>query len=211
MERRSKSTRTRPVRDRAQTESNIVDAVGTVLIRDGFRALGINTVAREAGVDKVLIYRYFGGLPDLMRAFGSRIRLWPEPEELLGPDPKAFHTLPIGERYAIVFEHLVDALRARPLTIELLAAEMLDRQALGDILVEQREAWSAEVRKAFGGKAAMRRSDFHALTLLLVGGAQYLLVRSRSTRAFEGIDLQSDRGWNRLKASVRKATLALFA
>lgn len=211
MERKHRSTTTEPARDRAGREARILDAVGAVLLRDGFRSLGINTVAREAGVDKVLIYRYFGGLPDLVRAFGARTRLWPEPTELLGPDLKAFQALPMAERYAVFFEHLVDALRARPLTIEVLAAEMVDRDLLGDILVEQREAWSAEVRKAFGGKAAMRRHDFHGLTLLLVGGAQYLLVRSRSTRAFEGIDLQSDKGWNRLKASVRKAALALFA
>lgn len=62
--------RTRP-RDRAATEERILAAVGQVLARDGFAAGGVNAVAREAGVDKVLICRYFGGLPGLLRAWGA--------------------------------------------------------------------------------------------------------------------------------------------
>ena len=54
-------------RDRAATEERILTAVGEVLARDGFAAIGVNAIAKQAGVDKVLIYRYFGGLPELLR------------------------------------------------------------------------------------------------------------------------------------------------
>ena len=68
------ATRTR---DRAATEERILAAVGEVLARDGFGAIGINTIAREAQVDKVLIYRYFGGLPELLKTWGASGRFWP--------------------------------------------------------------------------------------------------------------------------------------
>ena len=58
-------------RDRAVTEERMLAAVGEVLARDGFHAVGINAIAREAGVDKVLIYRYFGGLGELLQAWGA--------------------------------------------------------------------------------------------------------------------------------------------
>ncbi|RJF88756.1 TetR/AcrR family transcriptional regulator [Oleomonas cavernae] len=48
-------------RDRAATQARLVAAAGNVLARDGFAALGVNRIAVEAGCDKVLIYRYFGG------------------------------------------------------------------------------------------------------------------------------------------------------
>ncbi|MFU8830406.1 MAG: hypothetical protein ACNA8P_13365 [Phycisphaerales bacterium] len=35
----------------------MIRAVGTLLARDGFQGMGVNAVAREAGVDKVLIAR----------------------------------------------------------------------------------------------------------------------------------------------------------
>ena len=44
------------IRDRGQTQQILIGAVGRVLAKDGFVGLGINTIAREAGVDKVLIY-----------------------------------------------------------------------------------------------------------------------------------------------------------
>ena len=48
--------------------------------------VGVNAIAREAGVDKVLIYRYFGGLPELLRQWGASGRFWPSVDELLGDD-----------------------------------------------------------------------------------------------------------------------------
>ena len=57
-------------RDREATRARLIAAVGNLLAREGFKGLGVNAVAREAGVDKVLIYRYFGGLPELIVAFG---------------------------------------------------------------------------------------------------------------------------------------------
>lgn len=44
-------------RNRPHTESRIIRSVGTVLEDDGFEKVGINLIARTAGVDKVLIYR----------------------------------------------------------------------------------------------------------------------------------------------------------
>ena len=41
------------------------------------------------------------------------------------------------------------------------------------------------------------------MVLLLVGGVQYLAMRSRKIRIFGGVNIQSDAGWNDLKASVR--------
>ena len=105
-------------RDRAATEDRILEAVGAVLARDGFSALGVNAIAKQAGVDKVLIYRYFGGLPELLRAWGESGRFWPSVDELLRREPELLGK-PAAERYTRFFEHFIDELRARPLTLEL--------------------------------------------------------------------------------------------
>ena len=77
-----------PARDREATEARILNAVGEVLARDGFGAIGVNAIAKQAGVDKVLIYRYFGGLPELLAEWGRSGRFWPRVDELLGADPQ---------------------------------------------------------------------------------------------------------------------------
>ena len=198
-------------RDRGATEERILAAVGVVLARDGFRAIGINTIAREAGVDKVLIYRYFGGLSELLRAWGASGRFWPGLDELLGADPERLLRRPAAERWALFFEHFIDALRARPLTVEILAAEIVERNELTAILETEREQWGAQAEALLGGEAFRRRPHLRGLTLLLVAGVQYLLVRARKIRVFGGLDLNSDAGWDALKASLRQSARSLLA
>jgi len=198
-------------RDRAATEERILAAVGEVLARDGFGAIGINTIAREAQVDKVLIYRYFGGLPELLKTWGASGRFWPSTDELLGPDPQAVLALPAAERFALFFERFIDALRARPLTIEILAAEVVQRNELTAILETEREQWGAKAEALFGGNDFERRPHVRGLTLMLVAGVQYLLVRARTIRVFGGLDLRRDADWAALKTSVRATAAQLFA
>ena len=198
-------------RNRAETTARILVSVGEVLARDGFGALGVNAVAKHAGVDKVLIYRYFGGMSELLKAWGESGRFWPALDELIGDDRAPFFELPLAERYARFFEHFIDGLRARPLTIEIMAAEVNQRNELTAILESEREAWGAEAARLLGGDVWDERPSLRGVTLLLVAGVQYLLVRSRTIRLFGGLDIRSDQDWAALKASVRELAKTLLA
>lgn len=200
----------RIARDREATQARLLAAVGAVLARDGFAALGVNAVAKEAGVDKVLIYRYFGGLPELLRQWGASGQFWPRVSDLLGDTPKAFLSLPAAERYARFFEHFIDALRARPLTLEILAAEMVVRNELTVILESERQDWGKEASRVLGGKEFAAHPELQGLTILLIAGAQYLLVRSLKVRVFGVIDITTDAGWAELKAAIRAMATATF-
>jgi AcrR family transcriptional regulator len=211
--RRAPATRKAPrlVRDRAATERLILSAVGEVLARDGFGGIGVNAIAAQAGVDKVLIYRYFGGLPELLTAWGASGRFWPDMQGLLGDDPDAFLALPLAERYARFVDHFIDGLRARPLTLAIMAAEINERNELTAILEAEREAWGEHASRLLGGAEFARRPELQGITLLLIAGVQYLLVRSRTIRVFGGLDLRSDAGWATLKHSVHALAAMLFA
>ena len=200
----------RGARDRGATEARILAAVGEVLARDGFSGTGINSIAKQAGVDKVLIYRYFGGLPELLKRWGTSGRFWPGVDELLSAAPAAFMALPAAERYARFMEHFIDGLRSRPMTLEMLASEVAQRTELSVILEAEREAWGEQAGRLLGGQEYADRPELRGLTILLISGVQYLLVRSRTVRIFGGIDIQSDAGWAELKAAVRKMALRMF-
>jgi AcrR family transcriptional regulator len=206
---RTKQTPAR-ARDRNATQERILAAVGAVLAREGFGAIGVNAVARAAGVDKVLIYRYFGGMPELLRAWGASGHFWPSLDELLGENPSAVLQLPAAQRFALFFDHFIDALRARPLTVEILAAEIAQRNELTTILEAEREQWGAQAEALLGGEEFRQRPHLRGITLLLVAGVQYLLLRSRKIRIFGGIDLSGDAGWSLLKASLRVSAMQLL-
>ncbi len=63
-------------RDRSKTERRLIDAVGYLIAENGLSNVGINRVARQSGVNKVLIYRYFGGLDGLLQAYRLRSQSW---------------------------------------------------------------------------------------------------------------------------------------
>jgi AcrR family transcriptional regulator len=189
-------------RDREATTERILAAVGEVLAREGFGGIGINAIAKQAGVDKVLIYRYFGGLPELLQAWGRSGRFWPSVDELLRSAPPDLLQRPVAERFALFFEHFVDSLRSRPLTLEILAAELVHRNELTALLEAEREAWGFEAQRVLGGPEADAPWLQDVITLL-IAGVQFLLVRARHIRLWGGRDLHSDATWTHLKQSVR--------
>src|SRR5271155_5339461 len=84
-------------RDRERTRGKILAAVGRVLARKGSKGLGINAISREAKVDKVLIYRYFGGIDQLYRAFALEGNTFPSLEEVAEGRLQEFPSLPPAE------------------------------------------------------------------------------------------------------------------
>ena len=198
MKKRRKRT---PERDRPRTEQAILAAVGRLLESSGFDELGVNAIAREAGVDKVLVYRYFGPLPELLAAFAERGGHWPSDAELLGPAPPT-------EPAALAVQLLVNfgrAIRARPQTQAIMRRELEERNPLTDALAEARERQA----QGFLTKLAALDLDLPAVGALLAGGLTYLALRANTADVYNGIDLRSRAGWERLERAVADIVTAL--
>ena len=188
-------------RDRAATEERIIGAVEQVLARDGFASLGINEIARQARVDKVLIYRYFGGLPELLRAFGERGNFWPTIEELL-PDLESLLGKPQSDLLTAFLVRFIDAIRKRPLTIEILAMEVDAPNALSQVLDEVREEWGMRIAQVLGGDNHPNALELNVTVNLVVAGALHLMVRARRTVEWSSIPIQEERGWDAIKHGI---------
>ena len=74
-------------RNRQLTESRIREAAIALLQERGFEDWGVNAIARQAGVDKVLIYRYFDSVEGLLETIVQETAFWPDPDSL--PDHSA--------------------------------------------------------------------------------------------------------------------------
>lgn len=189
-------------RDRAHTEEQILAAVGRLLEKSGFEDVGVNAVAREAGVDKVLIYRYFGKLPDLLRAFAKRGEHWPSDAELLGEEPPT-------EPAALAAHVLVRfgrAIRNRPQTQAIMRHELSERNPLTDALAEAREEQAMRLLSRLGALGP----DAPAVGALLAAGLTYLALRANTADHYNGVDLRSAAGWDDLEHAVARIVSAIF-
>ena len=192
---------TPPARNREATRRLLIVAVGDVLRDKGFTGLGVNAVARQAGVDKVLIYRYFGGLPGLIKAFGQKGDFWPSIEELAGGDIDSFRRLPLEAKLTALGCNFLRGIRRRPLTQEIMAWEMVERNDLTEELEIIRETRMLRFAELFL-PADGARADLMAIMAIFGAGISYLVCRSRKIRWYNGIDLDSENGWQRIEAAV---------
>ena len=197
-------------RDREATRARLIGAVGTLLARKGFTALGVNAVAREAGVDKVLIYRYFGGLSELIVAFGRDGNFWPSIKELAGGDVEAYSRLPVIEQLSQLSKNFMNAIRTRPITQEILAWEMIERNELTAELETIRENTMMNFFDMFF-PSTDTGPDITAMGAIIGAGVSYLVCRGRQISIYNGVDLQSEAGWKRLEKAIDTMIKGLFA
>ncbi len=196
-------------RDREATETKLVAAVEKVIARDGFGAVGVNAVARTAGVDKVLIYRYFGGLEGLLAVYAEKGEFWSRPEDILAePLPKRRDRDGLSLALAVVFERYVAFLRSHPVALEVIAWEMSERNALTVALEAVRTTRGFAVMRAlatrYGVDEAALMPEIAPMFALLGAAANYLAARGRRLPRFNGVDLQSDEGWTQLHRAARQ-------
>ncbi len=198
-----------PIRNREATRTRLIEAVGTLLAREGFRALGVNAVAREAGVDKALIYRYFGGLKGLISAFGGHESFWPSVKELAGGDLEAFVRLPIAERAAQMAINYIRAIRKRPVTQEIMVWELIERNEFTIELDVIRENTINRFFELFM-PADELGPDVEAMTAVVACAVDGLIVCSRKNISLLGLHLGTDEAWQRLEKAIARMVRSLI-
>lgn len=173
----------------------LVDAVGRLLQREGFSSLGVNSVAREARVDKVLIYRYFGGLDGLLRAFAESGTFWPTITEIVGEGADDLRLLPPEDRWATGLVRYARALRRRPIIRDVLTWEQVEKTELTEILRIRRETWFAELLRVLPDDTSAVEIDPIETVLLMATSIHYLVARSKLHGDFNGLPIEGDAAW----------------
>jgi len=191
------------VRDKEETKERILAAVGKLLAESGFQKIGVNAIAREAGIDKVLIYRYFDSLPSLLRIFAYESNYWPSLDELIANQASAEGKETLADWMVKLLIALIDELQQRPITQEIMRWELLERNELTAELSRVRDETAIAALNLLQQKqASPPEADVPAVGAILVAGIIYLLLRSKATNTFFGIDLQSPEGWQRIEQAI---------
>ncbi len=188
-------------RNPAAVRARVLAALGAIIERDGLAGLGVNALARAAGCDKVLIYRYFGDLDGVCREFAESRDFWWTVEELVdGVDPARMTR---AQALQLLMRRHAQAIRRRPITLAILAHELTQRSTLVAALEAVRErrtldllAW---IDARFEPPAAM---DLPALALLLGAAVNYLAVRGRGLAVMNGVPIRSDADWERILSAI---------
>lgn len=195
-------------RNRTRTADTILAAAKAELAEKGFAGWGINGIARAAGCDKQLIYRYFGGLDGLAEAIGTDVAAWLEEALSARPGEAAASYAELVSRLLLAF---LDALRANPLAQKIVAWEVAEESPLVKRFAEARGKvmlqWIARER---GELVPPEGVDVFAANALLVAGVQHLVLAGAASGSFSGIDLTQEANWDRIRRAVTAMAAAAY-
>lgn len=177
------------------TQQKIVDAFERVLLRDGVDGVGINAVVAEAGVGKGLIYHHFEGLEGLAQAWMEKADLRPTPEEIAGGDLEEFSGLPVNERLARICSNYATMLRRRPAACHVLTDDLRPGPALPQLLEAVRKRLGESHEALITQDPDFHNDDAMAKAFVLQAAANYLALRANSSPNFNGIQLDTEQGW----------------
>jgi len=192
-------------RDREATQTKLMDAVERIAIRDGFESCGVNAIAHEAGVDKVLIYRYFGGVAGLVSTVIAQRAAWPNT-----PGVSFGDGVSPGSSFSTALITQARDIRARPLAQHAIAWEAsghADHEVARPV-TERRETQFAALASALHERAPSRL-DVDAVGALVAAGLTILAARTDGVPFF-GLDVQKDADWRRIEKAAGTILRALL-
>lgn len=202
--------RTSKTRDREATAAMILAAAKTVLAAEGFQGFGVNAIARAAGCDKQLIYRYFEGVDGLIDAIGADLANWWA--DALAPAA----ALPPAKTYAELMERLalgaLDALRKDALVQKIAAWEIAEPSPQVARLNAARSKGMVQWMMSQRGQLTPPPGvDAPAANAILMAAIQHLVLASTAAGHFSGAPLKTGKDWDRIRDALRKVIAALYS
>ncbi|GEN71694.1 MULTISPECIES: TetR/AcrR family transcriptional regulator [Chryseobacterium] len=189
------------VRNKERSKKKFLDAVGKILKTKGYAALKINDIAITAGVDKKMIYTYFGGMDGLMDEYIRSQDYWSNvTTDTMMPDPKdggkAFTEAMLLQQF--------DYVRSNKELQKLLLWRLSEsRKSLTKLTNMQEENGETLFKLVIDPHFGERSQDFRAIAAILVSGLYYLnMYASVNGSVFCGIDLNTDDGRDKIKKAV---------
>jgi len=189
-------------RDRERTKGKILKAVGEVIEQHGTEKVGVNLIARTAGVNKVLIYRYFNSVDGLMEEYVKSGEYTSTYEaEYIESIP---NLLPEERSKALtsLMHTFMKDLRGRKSTRDLLRWEIGTGKSM---LSDARNQVAKKILERIGDLP--NYNDTSALIAFLSAGIYFLAISADYREKMLDVDLHSDEGWKRIENIIERIIL----
>ena len=206
VEKKKRKTASGPIRDKSRTMTKMINAVGKVLQKKGYENLNAATIARAAGVDKKLVWTYFGSVDNLIEEYINLKAFWTlgVPNSVItkiieNPDKVGeIETAELLDEYFNTFNQDI-ALQ------KVVHWEMGQSTKLLRKVADKREIVGEQLFSLVDNKFKDSEVDIRATIALLLGGIYYLNLHANTNGSTVcGIDLNKDKDKERIKKAMEK-------
>ena len=194
-----------PLYDKARTKARLIATVGKIIQKYGYRGLTLVNIGKESGLDRKLVYTYFGTVDNLVEEYIKQRDFWKfggkkavenmlETPEDIGKDD--IYNLLIGQ---------FDTLFKDRAYQQIIHWELGEKNKLLRNIADKREAVGELVFKVIEDKFSKANIDIRARLALQVGGIYYLVLHARANGSTVcGIDINQEEGEMRIKNAIKE-------
>lgn len=183
-------------RDREATEKRLLDTIGQMINENGFEKIGINAVATQSGVSKILIYRYFGSIEGLLAAYIRQHDFWIN------------YPLELPEREYLpdflkkMFQEQITQLRNNPILKRLYRWELSSNNEMIVKLREQREKIGMQLVESVCKLTGYPKDEIAAIATIVNSSITYLVMLEEFCPVYNGLQLNEDSGWEKISQEL---------
>jgi len=180
-------------RNRKETERKLIRAVGEVFRAQGYTGLGINKVARQAGVQKTLIYRYFGNVEQLFKTYLLEQDYWSSYQNNLNNILEE-NQEDYGKSLAKnVLKKQLDYFYSNEEMHQVIRWEISEKNEISRGISDARERMGEEMLSLTDAYFKDTGVNFRALLALQIAGIYYFVLHAKvNGSTFCGIDISKE-------------------
>lgn len=194
---------------RQQTEKRIMQALEDLICETGMMGVGINAIAKRAGVSKELIYRYFDGLPGLMLQWMQTQDFWTGKSAMLLDSSSEEQSL--QQIILTMLGAQIEALSKNDALKEIRRWELIERNEVSAQLANRREKAARLFIDELSAINDDVEADIPAMISIMLAGVLYLSLRSKTESHFLGVPIRTDEGWDRISGALAQLSMSLPA
>lgn len=192
-----------------ESEKRLIEAVSTIIKADGFSKVGVNRIAKEAGYDKVLIYRYFGGLEGLMAEWAKENDFYATAFYSFYKEIEEAKEDEIQELTKKVLIAQLHFLKSNVMMQELLLWELLGEsrfKAIQEIREQNGQKLQQSLEKHFG----VESKNVSLYITILITSINFITLYTRQYPVMNGVDFTKDESWLNLENVISDYIDMLF-
>ncbi|WP_417355359.1 TetR/AcrR family transcriptional regulator [Flavobacterium sp.] len=199
------------LRDKDRTKARMVAAVGKVLQKKGYPGLTAPNIARAAGVDKKLVWTYFGGVDNLIEEYITQKDFWKSGSKDYVSDMLSEPDKVGKEQIYTLLQNQFDVLLKDKSLQKIIHWEMGEKSKVLRKIADEREEVGERIFEILEADRDDSNVNLRATLALMLGGIYYLSLHAKSNGSkCCGIDINEEAGKKQIDDTLRNIIYCAF-
>ncbi|PLK44876.1 TetR/AcrR family transcriptional regulator [Emticicia sp. TH156] len=200
-----------PIREKARSMTRLIAAVGAVIQKKGYTALTGPNIAKEAGLDKKLIWTYFGSIDNLVETYILQRDFWNMADQKIISELLK-HPEAIGKKDITTLLHgQLDRMMKDKVLQRIIHWEIGEKNKMLRKISDKRERIGEQLFEIIEPDFSHTSVDIRTKLAIQIAGIYYLVLHARYNGSlFCGIDINQPGDLQRLRQAIQDNINAMY-